>query len=59
MMQSPSPLPQDTPVDYWTAAQHMTFWQWLGGKAMLTLVLVFATLLVAVIVVARPSRIEK
>jgi hypothetical protein len=59
MMQSPTPLPQDTPFDYWSAAQHMTFWQWLGGRVVLTLVLVIATLLSAAIIVGRPSRPEK
>jgi hypothetical protein len=43
-------------VDYWTMAEHMTFWQWLGGEITVPLVLIGLAWLSARIVYRRKRR---
>jgi hypothetical protein len=46
-------------MDYWAMAQHMTFWQLVGGRAILIVVLLVVTLLSGAIVTRGGKRTPK
>jgi hypothetical protein len=46
-------------MDYWTMAEHMTFWQWLSGDIIFALVLFSLSWLLARIVYRTTQQREK